>query len=121
MNSKLLLNGLFLTLSIFLSACGNSANNAADKSVTDQEKKRLNWSSIPSEFNPEIIEENFQTGPANRIYMDMFGFKDDVEVIYTDKLASGQGYLKLYTVLKESGSSGRLSTSVSGQNLELNR
>ncbi len=113
---------LILFVAIGLTACGNSSNDKANAGgPTKAEQNRLNWESIPSEFNPAVIEENFQIGNSNRIYTDMFGFKDDVEVVYDEHLAAGQGSLKLYRVLKESGSSGALSATTSGQSLLLSR
>lgn len=105
-----------------LVACGNS--DSTDKNggtVTEQEKNRINWDAIPSQYNPKIIEENFQTVNSDRIYVDMFSFKDDVEVVYTDSLAQGQGYLKIYTVFKDSGSTGSFNSSKNGSTLMLNR
>lgn len=81
----------------------------------------MNWEAISPEFNPEISEESFQATNINRVYVDMFGFKDDVEVIYSDALAQGQGYLKIYSVFKKSGSFGTFKSQVNGQNLDLKR
>ena len=118
-NIKLILSLIFTAS---LVACGNSSTSE-DKNgtVTEQQKRRINWGAIPSEYNPETFEENFQIGNSNRVFVDMFGFKDDVEVVYTDKLAQGQGYLKIYSVFKESGSRGSFNASTSGSNLMLNR
>ncbi len=122
MKSKIYSNVLVVLFTTALMACGNSSKDDNDKNTSVTEKKnRLNWDSIPSEFNPQTLEENFETNNMNRIYVDMFGFKDDVEVVYTDSLAQGQGYLKIYSVLKDSGSRGSFSTSTSGQSLQLNR
>lgn len=121
MKSKIYLNVLVILVATSLMACGNSSNDDKKSGVTEQQKNRLNWESIPSTFNPQTFEENFQTNNMNRIYVDMFGFKDDVEIVYTDSLAQGQGYLKIYSVFKDSGSRGSFSTSTSGQSLQLNR
>lgn len=112
----------FVALIVFIFVgCGKSSNETSDGGVAGQQANRLNWSSIPSEFHPEIFEENFQTMNMNRIYVDMFGFKNDVEVTYSSTLAQGQGYLRIYSVFKDSGSRGSFSASTSGQNLLLNR
>lgn len=108
-------------VALLLMSCGKSSTEATDEGVVGQKVNRVNWSNIPSAFNPQITEENFQTNNINRIYMDMFGFKGDVEVVYSSTLAQGQGYLKLYTVFKDSGSQGSFDASVNGQNLSLNR
>lgn len=110
-----------LLLSLFLSmglvACGDSSK----KSATEEQTRRLNWAAIPAEFNPRISEEDFQTDQVNRIYVDMFGFKDDVEVVYSNSIGNGQGYVRIFTVSKDGGGDGNFNASRSGQNLQLNR
>lgn len=121
MKFKIYFKTLILLVVFLFMACGKNSNETSDGGVAGQQANRLNWSSIPSEFHPEIFEENFQTMNMNRIYIDMFGFKNDVEVTYSSTLAQGQGYLRIYSVFKESGSRGSFSSSTSGQNLLLNR
>jgi hypothetical protein len=121
MNSKTFLSVILLAITSVFIACGNSSNDDKTSDASEQQKRRLNWDSVPSEFNPQTFEENFQTTNINRIFIDMFGFKDDVEVVYTDSLATGQGYLKIYSVLKDSGSRGSFDSSATGQKLQLNR
>ena len=120
MKSILFLKATALIIAIFVTACGNSSKNTTD-GEQNQQKNRIEWEKIGSEFNPSTFEENFQTNNTNRIYIDMFSFKDDFEIVYTNTLATGQGYLKIYTVYKDGGSSGNFNTTVSEENLLLNR
>lgn len=110
-------------LTFVLASCGSSSSEDKNNGngVSEKQKNSLNWESVPSDFNPQVFEENFKTNNINRIFVDMFGFNNDVEVVYSGTLAQGQGYLKIYSVFKESGSRGSFSSSISGQNLELNR
>ena len=112
---------ILLILAMTLCSCGGSSSDSPANSRPNEQKNRVNWEAIPSEFNPDIITENFQIGNSNRIEMDMFSFSDDVEVVYLDTLAAGQGSLKIYTVLKESGSRGSFSVTNSANSLKLNR
>ena len=105
-----------------LVACGNNeSKNDKNGNVAEQQKNRINIEAIPSQFNPEVFEEYFQTANTDRIFIDMFGFKNDVEVVYTDSLLQGQGYLKIYSVFKDSGSRGSFSSTNSGSSLILDR
>jgi hypothetical protein len=121
MKIEICLNMLAIMMTIIFLGCSKNSNDDSPNNVTEQRKNRLSWESIPSQYNPRIIEEQFNTNNINRIYMDMFSFKEDVEVIYLDSLAPGQGYLKIFSVLKESGSSGNFKETINGQNLQLNR
>ena len=113
---------IFLLVTVVFAGCnGSKSDEKNGDSVTEQQKRRIDWASVPREFNPEVFEENFQTNNTNRIYIDMFGFKDDVEVVYTNTLAQGQGYLKIYSVFKDSGSKGSFSSTTNGESLMLNR
>ncbi|MES2801968.1 MAG: DUF4476 domain-containing protein [Bdellovibrionota bacterium] len=111
---------LVLILAAVLVGCGDKSNNNTDGAV-EELRNRIDWNSIPSEYNPSVFEEDFNTQDVNRVFVDMFGFDDDVEVVYTDSLAKDQGYLKIYTVLKGSGSRGSFSSTIEKKNLNLER
>lgn len=116
------LNLFFILLSaLAIVACSNSDSSGPQGETAKAHQNRLDWDSIPAQFNPETFEENFQLGSSNKIDVNMFGFKDDVEILYSNTLATGQGYLKLYSVRKDGGSRGQFNTSVTGSTLKLNR
>lgn len=109
-----------LLLALSLVACGNKSDDNGGGTVQELQN-RIDWDSISSEFSKDTFEENFQTQDVNRVFVDMFSFDGDVEVIYTNSLAKDQGYLKIYTVLKGSGSRGSFSSTVERKNLNLQR
>ena len=112
---------LVLVLSLVAVSCKDSNKGSSDGGVT-QQQNRVPWNSIPAELNPRIFEENFNTENANRIFVDMFGFDKDVEVVYSSDLARGQGYLKIYTVsYGGANTSSSFHSRIDGKNLNLYR
>jgi hypothetical protein len=112
-------------ITTFLVACGGSSggssdgdggNNTANKT---QPKNRVNWSAVSSEFNPRVEDVEFRTDGYEKINVDAFGFKDDVEVVYSNEVPPGYGYLRLYKVWKEQASWGDLRPRPNGTTLNL--
>lgn len=77
-----------------------------------QKQNPVDLSSLPSEYNPSSFEEKFSLQNINQIYFDMFGFKNDVEIVYSNSLSESEGFVKIYTAEydSEQSSVGSLST-----------
>ena len=112
---RVLISSLFVIMFISLSACSKSSEN--NSNVTSN-PNRVNWESIPSEYNRRIEDINFSTVGIERIKVNVFGFDKDAEVVYSSDLAANTGVLKLY-IVSESGSSGDTRPRMDGKNLEL--
>lgn len=116
--------GILFLLIAAITACGgssgssggNTGNEAANK---PQPKNRVNWSAVPSEFNPRVEDVEFRTNGFEKINVDAFGFKDDVEVVYSNEVQAGYGYLRLFKVWKEQASWGDLRPRPNGTTLDL--
>lgn len=98
------------------SSGGNGENNPANKA---QPKNRVNWSAVPSEYNPSVEDTEFRTDGFEKIHMDAFGFNDDVEVVYSKDIPAGLGYLRIFKVWKKQASWGDLRPQPNGKTLDL--
>ena len=107
-----------------LTACGSgsSGKNDAGKNDnnTDARKvstpgQRVQWDSIPREYNPSVEDHSFSLTASDRLKVNMFGFKDDVEIVYSSSLSQDAGYLRLYKVWKESVTWGEIKQKKDGQ------
>ena len=74
---------------------------------------------VPREFNPEVVDTDFRTDGAEKIEVDVFGFKDDVEVVYAD-MPAGTAKLRAYRVFHDSASWGDLRAQPAGKTVRLN-
>ncbi len=120
MNKKALILTSLCAL-LVLSACGSKSETSSEGGnvTTNNNPKRLNWESIPEEFKPETKDVNFSIAGIEKVNVDAFGFKDDVEVVYVDSLAKDSGILRVFSVYKTSASWGDLSARTNGKNLDL--
>ncbi len=104
---------------LFTAACSSSKveknGGRPSKPVPAQ---RVNWASVPSEFNPRVEDIDFRTDGAERIELDVFGFNKDVEVVYAD-MPVGTAKLRLFTVYKESATWGSLNPRSNGKTVNL--
>ena len=112
---------LFLTAALVIgsvgcSGGGDSANSQGSKPTP---ANRVDWSAVPSEYNPKIVDTEFRTDGFEKIRVDAFSYKGDAEVVYTNDVSPGSGYLRLYTVYKDSASWGSLQPRPNGTALDL--
>jgi len=125
MTIKNLISLLVLLSSIFLAGCnvsvGDSAKGQQDQGQGQGKSNRVNWESIPSEFNPRVVDTNFRTDNIAKIKMDFFGFKDDVEIVYSPSMPANSGTIRLFTVYKEQASWGSLGIYPRNNTLELSQ
>jgi hypothetical protein len=84
-----------------------------------REFQRLNWQSVPAEYNPRIDDLQFTTPEITRINLDLFSFDGDVEFFYSPDIPVGQGLLRMYKVFKGSASWGTLQPTVAGKTLNI--
>lgn len=112
-------------LFLFLIGCGDSGSNSP-KDAGDQgnpnkptPRYRVNWVQVPAKFNPEIKETSFELSGVQRIFVDAFGFDDDIEVVYSNEVPAGTGLLRLYTVWHEVVRWGYIETSLKDSTLQL--
>lgn len=108
----------FFILSLVLGGCGKDSKKSTDAPANPG---RLQWESIPSEFNPRVQDEKFSTADIQRIKMDIFDFKRDVEVVYSPDIPKDSGVLRLFSVFKDSASFGGLDVKAEEKNLHLKR
>lgn len=70
----------------------------------------VNWENIPAQFNPNMDERFFDLQGEQRIRLDLFGFNNDVRVIYSSDQPKGVAVLKVYKVYKNQASWGNITT-----------
>ncbi len=105
-----------ITLSVLLAACSGGTDNTDTPTAP---KKRVKWSGIPSQYNPSTDDLTFITSNIETLNLNIFGFNDDTEVVYSSDIPAGQGVLRLYKVYKNSASWGSLSSRVDGNALSI--
>lgn len=114
---------IILSSITFLAGCGGSSSGSADDDNNQRNKptptNRVNWSTVPTEYNPKTEDVEFRTSGYEKINIDAFGFKDDVEVIYTNEVPAASGFLRLFKVYKDSASWGSLQPRSNGTTLDL--
>ncbi len=105
---------------IALTACQNSdnKNNPGNNDKTNP-VRRIDWGSIPSTYNPRIDDIQIRTDGVEKINMDLFGFRDDVEVVYLTADQPNIGILRMFKVYKDSASWGDVQARPNGKNLDL--
>ncbi len=108
---------------LMLVACGggSSSSNSGEPGGNEHKDnpRRLNWEGIPSEFNPKTSDIQFNFDDIEKIKMDVFGFKDDVEIIYSDSIPKNTGVLRTFTVFKKSASFGGTTLRRNAKDLDL--
>ncbi|WP_374073336.1 DUF4476 domain-containing protein [Bdellovibrio bacteriovorus] len=103
---------LGLLSALVLGACSNDDNDKKSDNPSGPGTQRVHWDSIPSEFSPRKESFNLQTQNIQKIQMDLFGFTNDVQLQYSDKLPADAASIELFTVAKDS------SYSLSGVNID---
>jgi len=109
---------------VFLLGCGADPNGGKDDKNNDGLHKpgpinRVNWSAISSEHHPEVEDTSFSTDSYEKIYVDAFGFNNDVEVIYSNDTPAGHGNLRIFKVWAKNASWGNLNQSPNGKSLNI--
>jgi len=129
---------LVLSLGMILSGCGSfhvtagkddgkrdkGGDPGAKGPQANPPKNRVDWASVPQEFNPETKTTALAIDGVQQLNVDLFGFKDDVSVVYGADVAAGTGRLVTYSVYKsaqgyESATLGTISSSRTGSRLEV--
>ncbi|WP_413580389.1 DUF4476 domain-containing protein [Bdellovibrio sp. HCB288] len=101
---------LTLTLASFVTACSDSSETSGNNPTP---KTRVRWSSIPSEYNPSSEDYLFTWSTSvDTLKINLFGFNDDVEVIYSNDIPEGRGVLRIFKVFKGSASWGTINPQV---------
>lgn len=119
MNAKIVLSILFFLFSTQLTSCGSKSESDSGNTKTGFNPDRLDWDSIPSEYNPTIRDVGFTYHGIKQIDLNVFGFAKDVEVVYSNKLSSNSGNLRIFRVWKKSASWGDLTPNQKGDELKL--
>ncbi len=104
-----------LLASIIFLGCGKNSESEKGKEPSN----RVQWSTIPSEYHPEIRDIEFPIAGVERVDINLFGFNRDVEVVYSPDVPHHTGVLRTYTVWYESASFGSLTTNKSGTEVEI--
>jgi len=113
-----------IAVTALLCGCGggsNSLNSGDDTPNKPVSKNRVNWSGVPSQFNPSFEDSTFSTINAEKVTLGLFGSTDDVEVVYTNDVPANSGVLRIFKVWKNQASWGNLHQTQSGTNLELSQ
>lgn len=106
----------------FLAGCDSGGGGSKDGNNANGKpsvKNRINWSSIPSKYNPSIEDVEFRVDGYEKINVNVFGFDDDVEVVYSKDLPADAGFLRIYRVWAKSASWGSVNERPNGTTLDL--
>ena len=121
-NSIKVCSALFLTIALCVGCGKNLSRNVGNSSGTINNlvsEKRVDWPSIPRQYDPAIEDIDFRTEGLEKIKVDIFGFKNDVEVVYSSEVPAGSGFLRSYKVIKDSEWKVSLKSRPNGSNLVL--
>jgi hypothetical protein len=111
---------LVLGLSV-LSACGGGSGNSGNgPNGEGTNPNRIDWDSIPSEYNKSIDDMEFGTEGLEKISINAFGFDRDVEVVYSPKIAVNTGLMRIYRVYYQSTSWGSASVARDQKSISIN-
>lgn len=104
--TKYLLMGLLL-----FSGCGDKSNNggAAIPPGKPVPVNRVDFKSIPSEYNPSVTEVEFATDGIERIDVNMLNNENDLDVVYAD-IPANTGRIRVYKVWKKEATFGDVQT-----------
>ena len=109
-----------LFVALALTACSkNNKDGSGPGPGKPVPVNRVKWEQVPREFNPEVVDIDFRTDGSEKIEVDVFGFKDDVEVVYAD-MPVGTAKLRAYRVFSKSASWGDLRAQPEGKTVRLN-
>ncbi|UYL10037.1 DUF4476 domain-containing protein [Bdellovibrio sp. SKB1291214] len=98
---------------------GCSANNQDTQDAVTGVKNRVKWSNIPAEFHPQMTDITLNTSSVDTLKLNIFGFAADVEVVYSENVPAGQGFLRAYRVSKTSGALAPIVSSVKAKTISL--
>jgi len=86
--------------SLFLFNCGDSNDSTSTNQTIDEIESSswVNWEKVSSDFNPNIEETKFNTANSQKVELNLFGFSQDVQVLYLKDIPKNTGILKVYTV-----------------------
>lgn len=111
---------LVLPLMLLLAGCGDS--DSKKEEVNPRTKaKRVIWEQVPPEFSPHIEENTFRTDGVERIKTNVFGYSDDVELIYSPNIAWNQVGIRMYRVFRESATWGGYYQNVTDRTLNISK
>jgi hypothetical protein len=101
--ARLIFNMTMMVAMTLSSGCFNHESKGGnnDRPSGPNSKNKVNWDTVPSDYHPEVQENEFRTGGFKAIHVDAFSFKDDVEVLYGDKVPNGSVFVRAFTVWKE--------------------
>jgi hypothetical protein len=99
-----------------LAACGN---HSSDEASGGGNPRAIDWAKVPSKFNPNILTDKVDIGGAERVQLDLFGFNDDVRVIYTNTSDQSTAMLSRYIVYYESGTFGSTQSLRNGKTVQV--
>ncbi len=103
---------------LLIASCNKSSKTS---NVDDRQKgktsKRVDWEKIPSQYSKNIDEKVLNLQSIDRVYVDAFGFQDDVEVVYSNEVAQGSAKLRIFSVISGFASFGRIDQTIKGTNL----
>lgn len=91
-------------LALALTACSDDGGKKGGGD--DVSPNALEWSAVPSEFNPNIEQTQFPISDIKKISSNLFGFSGDVRIRYSQDL-SDSGTLDIYSVSKDARTSVR--------------
>ncbi len=109
---------IILALALGLTACGDSGGNKSD----DSNSGGVRWEKIPATFNPNLETIETQLYNVQKIQMNLFGFRQDVRLQFSNELSQNQLVVQLYTVSKDARTSlSGIDSRVEGDTLELRK
>lgn len=113
---------ILFTLSFF-AGCEVPSSIEATGEITDsansQVSHRVNWAAVSPSHNPEIEDFDFNTTGARKINLNLYGFKRDVEAVYSNKIQPETMKLKLFKVRNQASSLNNVEALLNGQELNV--
>lgn len=113
---------MLLTLSVFVSCKAPSSIDASGEitdSANSQISHRVNWAAVSPTHNPETEEFDFDTTGSRKISINLYGFKSDVEAVYSNKIQAETVKLKLFKVRNQASSLNNVEAISNGQELKV--
>ncbi|MFN8790941.1 MAG: DUF4476 domain-containing protein [Bdellovibrionales bacterium] len=94
---------VFAFMALCLIGCDQSLDERVDNPKDRTQSKpqpdnRVNWSTVPSKFNPDLHHLTIRTKSVDRIDLDIFKFIDDVEVLTSADVPTDSALLRLFWV-----------------------
>lgn len=110
---------IMIFIAIFgLTACGNSSSNNPDGGNDGA----VQWEKIPATYNPNLETIETQLFNVQKINMNLFGFRQDVQLQFSNELSQNQLVVQLYTVSKDARTSlSGVDSRVEGDTLQLRK